>query len=198
MHGYAMTLKECASSSVWSTNVQREMGDTSPINTESLIKNDLDGYTHTKTIRDYHYSVLQNEYPAFYYATNYSVPCPTTSSGWFLPSIGQLYYILSNLGFKTTSTSLIYWGFTFSGDVSVCISNLNSYLTSSGISDITNFVPNILIWSSSEGEGNSSTLNSGTSTGVCVDNYWAFPFDHSKNINPFNSNYYHVRSVIAF
>ena len=198
-HGYAMALKESSSSVVWSTNVQWEMGESNAINTESLMKNDMEGYTHTKLVEGNHFNVLKNEYPAFYYAIHYSVSYPTLSSGWFLPSIGQLYYIISNLGFKSTSTTSIYWGFEFNGDASTCINNLNHYLASSGTFDITNFVSNTLLWSSSEGEGNPNTLNNAISTGVCIDNYVAFPFDHAKNENPFReANYYHVRSVIAF
>jgi len=126
-HGYAMALKNAAKNIVWGPNAV----DTpiSNISSESDIKNSMDGYTETHLINST-YSLSPTNYPVFYYALNYNVATPKGSSGWYLPSIGQWYSVIVNLGkVPTASTSIniaeLGWS---NGEISSCATNVNKYL----------------------------------------------------------------------
>jgi len=65
----------------------------------------MDGYSHCQTMKSKSmYS--QTNYPPFYYALNYGTAsiggtkyaAPSSTSGWYLPSQGQWYMIIKNLG----------------------------------------------------------------------------------------------------
>lgn len=67
--------------------------------------NDVEGYSETKWMIDNHSSELSDKYPAFYYASVYGISpetsayaAPTTSTGWFMPSGGNLMDVLRYLG----------------------------------------------------------------------------------------------------
>lgn len=126
-HGYAMALKNAAKNIMWGPNTV----DTPIPNiySEADIKNSMDGYTETHLINST-YTLSPTNYPVFYYALNYNVATPKGSSGWYLPSIGQWYNIIVNLGkVSTTSTSInvaeLGWS---NGEISSCPSNINKYL----------------------------------------------------------------------
>lgn len=57
--------------------------------------NYLDGYTSSKKITD---DSDEATHPAFFAAKNYAVSIPETTSGWYLPSMGQLALVMNNLG----------------------------------------------------------------------------------------------------
>jgi len=89
-HGYAMALKNAANKVNWGPKGTDTSLSNSMDPNYTLLTTDMDGYTNTQTIKNNY--VISN-YPAFYYALNYSVPAPSTSSGWYLPSSGQWYWI---------------------------------------------------------------------------------------------------------
>lgn len=94
-HGYAMALKNVHSSgsTVGTYRWANSYTDVSGI-PNSEYEEDMDGYTNTTYLNS-------TAYPAGYAAkTTYAsqATAPSNSSGWFLPSIGQLYYISVNLG----------------------------------------------------------------------------------------------------
>lgn len=122
-HGYAMALKNASTSCTWGPSGTNPTG--SYITTTAALIADKDGFAHTQLINS-------STYPAAYAAaTTYksTVPTPSNTSGWYLPSIGQWYDICVNLGKITTgytdATTYLYW----SGKASSCASNINTYLT---------------------------------------------------------------------
>lgn len=66
----------------------------------TLLIADKDGYTKTMAMINNENSYTETTRPAFFGAINYSAQyaAPELSSGWFLPSIGQLVDIMNNLG----------------------------------------------------------------------------------------------------
>jgi NAD(P)H-nitrite reductase len=89
----------------------------------------MDGYTETHLINNT-YTISPTNYPVFYYALNYNVATPQGSSGWYLPSIGQWYSVIVNLGKVPTTSTTAYvaelgWK---NGEISSCASNINNYL----------------------------------------------------------------------
>ena len=104
-HGYAMALKNAATSVNWGPYGTEESLSNS-LNDRTLLEGDLDGYTNTQTIKKLS-NFSSSTYPAFYAALNYSVSAPTTSSGWYLPSSGQWYWLaidLCKLGIEYSSS----------------------------------------------------------------------------------------------
>jgi hypothetical protein len=140
-HGYAIALKDAYEGTLnWSSSsygTTLEMGKAyTDINS---IENDLDGYTHTKTILAKSSNIL-NDYPPFYYAYNFknTVTPPSNSSGWYLASAGQYHQLSIGPCKISTSTftlvqNTIGWVWTRidGGSLNssfVARDNLNSYL----------------------------------------------------------------------
>lgn len=80
----------------------------------SVSQTDFMGYTNTAAIKeraDKYYGGLSDgtvNFPATYYACvafDRAVPAPAQSSGWFLPSAGQLDYILNSVYYLTNGMS---------------------------------------------------------------------------------------------
>ncbi|WP_154650073.1 hypothetical protein [Segatella paludivivens] len=93
-HGLVMALNEAISSGCsWGdASVNESVLRDNP--TLNIAYTDYSGLTNTKAIASSHTlsTTAQTGYPAFYYAYvayKSSVPAPTSSSGWFLPSVGQ-------------------------------------------------------------------------------------------------------------
>ena len=126
--GYAMALKNVHSSgsTVGTYKWANSDSDVSGIpNTSSRTwqtrSSDMDGYTNTTYLNS-------TDYPAGYAAkTTYAsqVTAPSNTSGWFLPSNGQWYYILVNLGGMSAIPDKVYG---WSSGSSTAASNLNSKL----------------------------------------------------------------------
>ncbi len=113
-----------------------------PYNTWQNRSSDMDGYTNTTYLNS-------TDYPAGYAAkTTYAsqVTAPSNTSGWFLPSCGQWYYILVNLG-GMSATPGNAWG--WSNMSSTAVSNLNTILGKAGSGNYDSF-GNEWCWSSSE------------------------------------------------
>ena len=150
-HGYAMALKNVHSSgsTVGTYTWANSESDISGIpnlsgSTWQTRSSDMDGYTYTNYLNS-------TDYPAGYAAkTTYAsqVTAPSNTSGWFLPSTGQWYYILVNLGgMSATPGFATGWGY----GSSTAASNLNSKLSKVGSGNYDSFSKdNDTYWSSSE------------------------------------------------
>lgn len=122
--------------------------------------NNVDGYGEThwilKTYSDG--TTLRDTYTAFYHASRYGTAeggtsryaTPNTTTGWFLPSMGQWWDILSYLGridltaYRGSSES----DTSISGAARTAVDNMNKY--SEKIDDATPFNTGTYFWSSSE------------------------------------------------
>lgn len=108
-HGYVVALKDASpAEGVW-WSFYNSWADPCGISTDT---DDFLGYTNTLAIRSHAdqigvgFSKENTSYPAAWYATEgfESVcPAPEQSSGWFLPSAGQLMYIWNNAYFNPTN-----------------------------------------------------------------------------------------------
>jgi hypothetical protein len=165
-HGYAMALTNAASDVAWSSSTYASTQEFTPlVSSLTDYETQLDGYTHCQTIKTKAGSNLSSYYPAIYYALNYSTyTAPSSSSGWYLPSSGQWYQIITNLGGISTGTTptsttdpgsgLTYW--YYSSMASTASSGINSYLSKvvSGSNLIDWSTSNSrLYWCSSERSG---------------------------------------------
>ena len=122
----------------------------------------VDGYGETHWIIDTYgrngNTALQNTYTAFYHTSRYGTAesntgkyaAPSNTTGWFIPSMGQWWDILSNLGkidltsYRNSADSYADIGHT----VPTAVDNINTYLQK--ISDATPFSTNTYFCSSSE------------------------------------------------
>jgi hypothetical protein len=219
-HGYAMALTNASASSLyWSTYTSTdEAGDTFGNYTYADYTGDYttfivnkDGYSETHAIRN-KTTYSQNTYPAFWYTLNYGTSlesgttvyaAPAGSSGWFIPSVGQWWDILINLGgLPSTPTSgenayCRWYSEDKTGDTNnyslICATNINKYLTAtSNKSKVTpDFFYNNnfeLYWCSSESSTNDPYDVAFLSSGVNLNN----------SGYGIKSNAYSVRSAIAF
>ena len=186
-HGYAVALKNVHSSG--STVGTYTWGSTSTdvsgiINTSSdtwqTRSSDMEGRTNTSFINT-------SSYPAGYAAmTTFAsqVAAPSGTSGWFLPSTGQWYYILVNLGGMSATPNQAYgW---ISGSLTAAL-NLNSKLSVVGSGNYDSFSnSNENYWSSSElSSVNAYHAYFGSGGTMVLTNYD-------------KSNAYRVRAVLAF
>jgi len=152
-HGYAMALTNAASNVTWSSSTNASTQEFTPlVTTLTGYETELSGYDHCQTIlnkekANNNLSSFSTDYPAIYYALNYgtssvggtqyAAPIATNNSGWYLPSSGQWYQIVTNLGGISTGTTpaqdtdtgsgLALW--YYSGKASTTSSGINSYLS---------------------------------------------------------------------
>jgi hypothetical protein len=166
-HGYALAVTNAQGGVAWSTNNVAEFG--SFTNTPSLMMANMDGYTETQTIKTKAGSNLQSQYPAFYYATSYGTEAvggtkyaaPSGTSGWYLPSAGQSYLIVKNLGeitaaYSTSGSTTIYWNNPAAFNAASAINTKLSNISGSDLIDDTSTSPNQrLFLTSSEISANS-------------------------------------------
>ena len=88
--------------------------------------NNINGYTETQTLLDkndpdYYY----DDIPLFWYGTKaYSVKAPANTSGWFIPSVGQVWDCVANFCGGEVAQSLSGWR-TSSSDFTYYCSNPN-------------------------------------------------------------------------
>ncbi len=204
-HGYAMALQRVKIGTdnicIWGPNVDidglRNWDNMNPL--ETWINN-KDGYTETWVIGN------NPNYPAFYYAINYknTINTPLTSSSWFLPSNGQGYECLCNLG-RIEATPLAYnggndgsCGVLWRGsDVSTYTNNVNSHFI-----NVQDYAPSDILlnpslkianygdyfWCSSERHATIPYSMAVNSVDLWIDG----------NRPDIKSRQYSVRSVIAF
>jgi len=198
-HGYALAVTNAQGGVAWSTNNVAEFG--SFTNTPSLIMTNMDGYTETQTIKTKAGSNLQSQYPAFYYATSYGTAevggvkyaAPSGTSGWYLPSAGQSYLIVKNLGGITATpangSTWIYWNSPTAFDATSAFNTKMSNISGSDLIDDTSANPNQqFFWTSSElGANSADMINLGANGALYLN-------DALKSA----TTKFHVRSVIAF
>ena len=203
-HGLVMALTNASEQCQWGEYGRDENNDgTGPFqsNTSTLQAqyNNVDGYGETHWILDNYKdnsTTLMGTYSAFYHASRYgategetfqyAAPVNTTT-GWFIPSMGQWWDILSNLGgidlsgYKMDSGDNIY----IPGAAETAVGNMNRYLEK--IDGATKFSINTFFWSSSEF----------SSANAC-----AVGFNSSGDLRLYYSSKYHsifkVRCVFAF
>lgn len=163
-HGLVMALTN-ASQCRWGDNGADENTDGTagpPFkdNTSTLQKqyNNVDGYGETHWIlKTYSGDALRDTYSAFYHASRYGTAeaqaqyaVPNATTGWFIPSMGQWWDILSNLGgidlrgYRTDQRDYI----SISGAAQTAVDNMNKYLEK--IEGAKKINLNTYFWSSSE------------------------------------------------
>ena len=203
-HGLVMALTDASDGCRWGDNGKDENsggseGTPFKANTDNLMKmyNNVDGYGETqwiiKTYGSGGNTALQNTYTAFYHAGRYGTTesstekyvAPANTTGWFIPSMGQWWDILSNLGGvnlkdKETSDET----YTYIPDAATNAKDkLNEAL--SKISDAKEFALDTYFWSSSE-------YNGACYVGF---NYYGYL---NLNYNGKGSSYLRVRCSFAF
>jgi hypothetical protein len=213
-HGYAMALTNATTAVAWSSSANASTQEFTPlVNTLADYETQLNGYDHCQTILNKEkannkLSTFSTDYPAIYYALNYgtvsvggtqyAAPIATNNSGWYLPSSGQWYLIITNFGGVTgtptsitdTGSGLTYW--TYSSMASTASSGINSYLSKvvSGV--------NLIDWSS--GSGRWYWCSSERSGSYACNMALNDAGDLGLSFNPKNYVYsgIRVRSVVAF
>jgi len=142
-HAYAMSLKISSKGCVWSTETSATVQNSSHTGKANYTSHtfeytaytsamaDLDGYEATHNITDAGGSYTAATYPAFFSAVNFALSKPKSSSGWYLPTVGQWWEICVNLGGVSRSATIAAgstgdWS-TLSG-ADFCWTNLNNYV----------------------------------------------------------------------
>lgn len=104
-NGYVMALKNTSTSNtVWANTVDTDETVLDNVANDAgrfaTLIADKDGYTQTMAMVNDVNGYTITSRPAFFEAVNYGTQCasPESSSGWFLPAIGQLVDIMNNLG----------------------------------------------------------------------------------------------------
>ena len=169
-HGLVMALTNASNSCNWGNrkdeNSNGSEGEPFKENTDKVYKmyKNVDGYGETHWIIDTYGNdgtALPDTYTAFYHASRYGTAesntgkyaAPSNTTGWFIPSMGQWWDILSNLGkidltsYRNSADSYADIGHT----VPTAVDNINTYLQK--ISDATPFSTNTYFCSSSEHAG---------------------------------------------
>lgn len=95
VHGLVMSVKNAATKQGWGPNEDEGL---KKCNTKADNYNDIGGYGNCEHIRANRGNF--DNYPAFKAADDYNKTCPVpaTTTGWYLPSSGQWWDILQNLG----------------------------------------------------------------------------------------------------
>ncbi|WP_081618607.1 fimbrillin family protein [Segatella paludivivens] len=189
-HGYAMALNNTNAPNCWS--LSQGSSDNMTIESSNL-QTDYDGYDHFLHISTNKGALVYSatNYPAFYDARNYNVVAPSNSSGWYLPSVGQWFLFISNIGKSSdvtynfdnqTGSYNIYW--TNYASISFIIESVVKNTNSD------TFV-GYWYWCSSEQNSNYGSL-----TNISSNSVYTGGADPHKGRNPDDSE--KLRSVIAF
>lgn len=171
-HGLVMALTYASNGCRWGEygkdeNKNGADGEPFKENTETLKQqyNNVDGYAETHWIIDTYKNdgnKLEDTYTAFYHASRYGTAdgstakyaAPGNTTGWFIPSMGQWWDILSNLGkvnldsYKENEDTYTY----ISGAATTAVDNMNIYLNK--VNDAETFNTSTYFWSSSEYDSN--------------------------------------------
>jgi len=187
-HGYVVAITEVSSSGIWGNNLTD--AGLSKITSDQLRYQDLSGYSNTQALGD------NTNYPVFYYAKRYgtsytssltyAAPTVTNNSGWYMPSAGQWWDLLQNLGginlsSYTTNTAD---NVSISGGGTTIINNLNTIMNKfSGTTFTTNSVYSVA---------------SEYSAPYCCDVYFNTSGDLSFGQNYKNLTGRKIRCILAF
>ena len=170
-HGLVMALTNASDGCRWGEYGKDENsggadGEPFKADTDKLYKmyDNVDGYGETHWIIDTYKNsgnALKDTYTAFYHASRYGTAesstgkyaAPSNTTGWFIPSMGQWWDILSNLGsvnltgYQSSQENSKY----IDGAGRIAVDNMNRYLEK--ISGATQFSTGTYFWSSSEYDG---------------------------------------------
>lgn len=173
-HGLVMALTNASDGCRWGYGKDENSGgaDGTPFkaNTDQLKKQyeNVNGYAETHWIINEYgkngNTALQNTYTAFYHANRYGTTdsgtaqyaAPANTTGWFIPSMGQWWDILSNLGeinldtYKESTDDHKY----IDGAADTAVTNMNKYLQK--INGATTFSTDAYFCSSSEYDGSNA------------------------------------------
>lgn len=170
-HGLVLALKDASIDAQWASDDKWEVDlNMTKITTGALATTagNISGYTNTNTITE---AGNATGYPAAWAAKNYTPAAPTGSTGWFLPSAGQWYKILQNLGGVTESP--LFWvsgGDPHMGAAATVVDALNAKFTAKSLGSGTYIVFNTDtgFWSSSECDSSGAVyVYFRTAYGVC-------------------------------
>ena len=190
-HAYAMALKEAGSSIQWSTSTSATVQTSAHrYTTATDAYADMGGYEATHNITDKYSS---STYPAFFAALNYDTT-PTGSSGWFLPTNGQWYKILVNLGGMSSGLTDARWS---GATAATAATNLNNYLNFNS-SIATRFLraddsTERMYWCSGESNASHGCVIS-FDNGGSMYCYYA----PTKTVTTWEGGYLYARACIAF
>jgi len=162
-HGLVMAVKNAGTNQAWGP-LDTDEGLTN-CHTKADNYNDISGYGNCEYIRGNPGGF--GNYPAFKAADDYNKTCPVpeTTTGWYLPSSGQWWDILQNLGgcpaladngqqtSPNTNTGDFHW--SGQGDVHTALNAWMEKIAADGKND---FVSNSWFWSSSECSDRSARL----------------------------------------
>ena len=223
-HGYVVALTNI-DNVAWSTSTGLTGMDVLPSNADAstwlnAIVGELDGLSHTNYIKDNYASTYTTAFPAFNAALNYTpVASKTTydNSGWYLPSIGQLYVLTYNLcnqvttwpnvalqrGSASTYEWVGYYNETATGNA------LNSYFNQRLNTDITNAGGSAVSYSVWTLYGSGPSHNYWSSTEYNETYAYFYHYGGSESLafiarhngiekTAPSGKYYHVRPVLAF
>lgn len=96
-HGYVVAAKGAHGSEYETTRYSFQGVDCiSPCKVGSTWYKNIDGWYETNHVIS-EYSTILNQFPAFDWTRDFKPTAPTKSSGWFLPSTGQMWDMVANL-----------------------------------------------------------------------------------------------------
>lgn len=159
-HGLVMALRtptSIAPVAWWKYRLDEQDEGLTKCLTKKLRYEDISGYGNCKHIRSNRGSL--DDYPAFKSAEEYGVQAPATTTGWFLPSSGQWWDILQNLGSchalaqsdqqNSSSTEDPNDGFVW-GNTGNVAAALNGWMSEIAAEGKSTFDGSMWFWSSSE------------------------------------------------
>lgn len=152
--GYVMALKNTkAENTVWANTkgIDETFLDNIAVDNADRFTTliaDKDGYIKTMAMINSENGYTVTSRPAFFEAVNYSVQytTPELSSGWFLPSIGQLVDIMNNLGGVSDLITATSNNFTGSAVESVFVPMLTLQVRLTAVGGELGWVNNNLRW----------------------------------------------------
>ena len=187
VHGLVMSVKNAATDQRWGPYGKDE--GLTKCTTKAQNYNDISGYGNCEHIRSKYGNF--DDFPVFKAADDYNTTCPipTTTTGWYLPSSGQFWDILQNLGGCTvlvdasqqTSSELEDFTWINQGNVPAA---LNKWMENIAVGDKDTFNNLVSFCSSSEHSKYHTwywILNNFQGMVRCI---WASKFDGSDNVRP--------------
>ena len=157
-HGLVMALRNTSvtSSVPWAANFNYLDEGLTKILTQKQLYEDISGYANSKHILSNRGSF--DNYPAFKASKEYPALTPATTTGWFLPSSGQWWDILQNLGSchalaqsdqqnSSATEDPDAAGYVWNGNVAAALNGWMSEIAAEGKST---FDGSMIFWSSSE------------------------------------------------
>ena len=195
-HGLVMALKNAANKVVWSTDTENWQFSTSAKvqDLDALFRTtDVSGYTNTKTLVEK--EEAENVFPAAYKAKNYTPTAPTSTTGWFLPSMQQWVKMMTGLGgLSNEDITFTSPDFSWFDNNHTAADKWEAALEKAGNGNYDSMKSYQYYWSSSEYSDLSAVpvgvdaSGTGTEYGFCV--YVQF--------KDYESSYFFVRPVLAF